>query len=422
MGLDLEEDRKRKVIELSLRAGKKRQSTQTGFVHHCYESEEEQHDTIPLFENFCFALSLLRSRQSENMLEGKALLCKLFKLEQEGNFPVYLHEFPLCKDKLLGIKLLPVLHAVLHDFHLILEDTLHDQLQGVIQRIVSNSSQDLPARYALYLKAYEDPQNLPEYTPTHPEQVADVLIAYHMAKCRGTTHCLDPVVAAWHPRLGTFKGPQEQEGLEPKPTLLDLFMGHMFHTYSERALQDHPIHLRASLVYPLEGGRLEDSEDIYPHISTHARQPFTLYWGSPAQLHSLVCDPKEMQASVESKPHGVHILLAAKTPASLEGPIESAFFCDLAPTHALYVNGVKATTFELGDVVEIRSGLMRVSIVFSLQEGEGIFTGHLLRGNRPLQCAAKGLSRYKAFDWQIHVRTIKRSDTCSLCASISWNC
>src|SRR5689334_2034105 len=121
MGVDLEEDKKRKVIELALRAGKKRQSPQTGFVHHYYEAEEQRHDTIPLFENFCFVLSLLRSRQSENMLEGLGLLQKLLKLEQDGNFPVYFHEFPVCRDGLLGIKLLPVFHAIQHDFHLILE-------------------------------------------------------------------------------------------------------------------------------------------------------------------------------------------------------------------------------------------------------------------------------------------------------------
>ena len=112
MGLDQEEDAKRRMVELALHSGRKRQSKQTGFVHYCYESStSDPHDTIPLVENFCFALALFRSRLVESVQEGKRLLEKLLAFEIGGNFPLYLHEYPHCKDIYLSIHLFPAVPA-----------------------------------------------------------------------------------------------------------------------------------------------------------------------------------------------------------------------------------------------------------------------------------------------------------------------
>ncbi len=428
MGLDLEEDRKRRPVELAMRAARKRQSSQTGFVHHCYESENEKHDTIPLFENFCFVLSLLRSKQSENMLEGLSLLSKLLKLEQEGNFPVYFHEFPACKDRMLGLKLLAVFHAILFDFHPILESTLQHQLQQVIGRILSfgyslHDQGSLPLRYAFLLKAYDDPHHLPSFEPTTPDQMADALVAAHMAKCRGAAATIELIIASWHRQLLTYTGPQEQEKAEPKPTLFDLFLSDYSQNYPARVLCDHPMHLKASLVYSLEAPMCDEpmSDIPFQSISSHPRQPYTLYWGSSAHLHSLVCDPKEMRYSVQLKEKGADFLFTSTASASLEGPVELAFFYNYHPAHDILVNGQKATAFQLGDVLEIHSDGLKFKIVFSLEEGEGAFYGHLSLSNRPLQTAAKGSSRYEAFDWQIGLRTLRRSDRFALRACIAWD-
>ncbi len=52
-----------------------------------------------------FALALLRSRTTENILEAKAIVDNLlhFQLKEgpsAGNFPKYLHEYPNCKQRL----------------------------------------------------------------------------------------------------------------------------------------------------------------------------------------------------------------------------------------------------------------------------------------------------------------------------------
>jgi hypothetical protein len=472
MGLVIEEDRKRKPIELTLRAARKRQSPQTGFVHHCYEADTIRHDTIPLFENFCFILALLRSRQSENMLEGIALLHKLLAFEQNGHFPVYLHEFPICKDRMLGIKLLAVFQAIIEDFYAILETSLHDQLQQLICRIhrfaqEAKAQNNLPSRYAIYLnnlknrefgkeasqifrparaavlidtvraqdeKSGTPPCQIPDSSGclgiyldsdallegATPDQMVDALIAARGAR---TPAVMERIAKNWHGTLMTFIGPQEQERTEPKVTLFDLFLCDYFRNYPARVLTCHPVHLRASLIYATEKTDPISHWNEVPHqsITSHPRQPYTLYWGSHEQLHSLVCDPKGTRYRIEEKDQGAEFLFKCIQPCSQDGPFEIAFFCNLHTAHTFLINGCKATTFQFNDVVEIHSEYVKIQIVFSLAEGEGIFFGHLSRGNRPLQIAAKGDLRYEAFDCQIGLRTINRTDACVLRAHLSWS-
>ena len=66
----------------------------TGFIHFHY-SDETAFDTIPLYENACYILSLFRSHNAENILEAKELLRRLLHFQTEGGgFPTYLHEYP----------------------------------------------------------------------------------------------------------------------------------------------------------------------------------------------------------------------------------------------------------------------------------------------------------------------------------------
>ncbi|MBS0627500.1 MAG: hypothetical protein JSS09_04745, partial [Verrucomicrobia bacterium] len=123
MGVSLEEDQKRKIIELALQAARKRLSPQTGFVHlYTEEPYALRQDTIPVIENFYYVLTLFRSKLAQNIQEGKVLLDKLLNFEVEGNYPVYLHEFPSCVDSQLSSHLLPILFYLTRDFDFALGD------------------------------------------------------------------------------------------------------------------------------------------------------------------------------------------------------------------------------------------------------------------------------------------------------------
>ena len=422
------EELKRKPVELNLAAAKKRKSAQTGFIHHCYTSlPGERQDTIPLYENFCYALGLLRSRLSDHVLEAKALLEKLIAFEVGGNFPIYLHEYPECKDRGLSLHVLPVLHWVLSDFRLVLGEGLCGQLEGAIERILihaermHNERPLAPTVFAKW-KAYADPQVLGEMSLTSAAEWADYLIALQMAQARGAdvASSLTQVQALWHPSLHLFLGLNRQEKAEPEVTLFDLFFGHAQHSYAQRVLADHPVHLQASLVYPFSYTN-ETASDPFVQLTTEdPRQGYVLFWGDANMAHTLVCEHRNSILEAECGINGADlcITLPDHWEPSEQPEIPLSFFCNLADAHSLFINGQKATTFHLGDEVSIESEEQKISIQFTCTEGEGVFFGHLLRANRPTQKSCVGPFRFDAHDWQIALRTVRRSSHCRIAVKI----
>ncbi|MFS8563022.1 MAG: hypothetical protein LVR00_01270 [Rhabdochlamydiaceae bacterium] len=237
-----------KLVNLALLATRKRQSRETGFVHYSYEHPESR-DTIPLFENFCFVLTLFKTRMADHVLEGKALLEKLLSFQVGKNFPVYLHEFPLCRDLKLGKNIYPVIFWLLKDFYAVLGESLRNALQKLLLTL---------------------PKPFLAKEPSSPEEWADFLI---LAQMEGTS--IQPAVDKWHPTLFSYCGHQKQEKFEPAVTLYDLFLGEFAGAFSARALQDHPVHLRASLVQPISSLILPQDCPLTYTLS----QPLTFLWG-----------------------------------------------------------------------------------------------------------------------------------------------
>jgi hypothetical protein len=430
MGVELEEDLKRKLIELNLTAGRSAQSPQTGYIHLNYESVD-RHDTIPLLENFCFALALFRSRLSDLVLEGKTLLEKLLVFEVEGNFPVYLHEYPQCKDRDFNLSLLPVFHWLLTDFRIALGELLAVRLEMLIGRILlhdykMHAQRPLCKSSEWRLKSYTT-QAPPAWTPSSPEEWAEALISCQMAHSRGIkpVGILEQALLQWHPQLSVYIGPQYHDRGEPKVTLLDLFMGHFYSLYSERALLDRRSHLLASLIQPQERSPCGPIADFSAclrvpcEVPCHAifpasEQPYALYWGTPEKLNSFCLNCKFMHCGIERTGDTVEftIALPPKTSLDSQDTVELAFFMNLIPDQEILIQGAKATTFQLGDSLTLLSAEMHLQLEILLEKGEGSFFGHILRSNRPTQ-RGKHL-KYETYDWQIALRTIRRSEECTL--------
>jgi hypothetical protein len=420
--LELEEEIKRVPIELNLLAAKKRRSAQTGFVHLCYESQD-QHDTIPLYENFCAVLALFRSRISEQVVEGKALLDRLLAFEVEGNFPVYLHDYPQAKDRCLSLHLLPVFHWMLTDFHAILGERLNTHLEALILRIIDhgrNIYRERPVPPSIWAKwkAIAEPQEDFEFCPTTAEEWGEYFIAWQVARARGRIKEgeWEQCTARWHVQLHTFLGPQLFEKLEPEVTLLDLAMGLSHQQFAERVKLDHPVHLQASLIQPLPL-----STDKSPSTIAQVLDPYTLFWGNQRSTHSLQFAQGKSKTQVNLGPSGAEFVsvLSEEIPPEGEERMEVAFYCNLSPAHALFVNGIKASTFQLGDRVTIESEGMVIDLSFALDASEGTFFGHIYQGNRPSQKSAKGKHRFDAYDWVIGLRTVGRTEACALKATLT---
>lgn len=352
-----------KAVELALKAGRKRQSEFTRFVHHCAEHLEKSSETIPVYENFCFALALLRSRIAENVLEAKALLEKLLAFQINAELPVYLHEYPFCRYAGLKSKLAPVIFFILRDFHSVLGEKLRAQLQAI-----QGSLEEIAS-------------------PESPEEWAEFLI-YAQITGQDKTSALKH----WDSSCLSFIGSQRQEKGEPAVTLYDLFLGQWGGKYSARALQDHPVHLRASLIYPAE-------ITTETPVQSLQRQ----FWGNGSPTHSLLFTT---QGTLTENKNGFHIILPEK---DVQDEIEITCFYNLHPDTSVTINHQKATSFQLGDTIQIVSKDRQIELSFRVLTGEGQFWGHLYRANRPGQLCCKGEEKHEAFDGVIGLRTINRN-------------
>lgn len=369
------------LVEFALQAGRKRQRKQTGYVHHSYEScWAHEHDTIPLYENFCFALALFKSRLSENVLEGKALVGQLLHFQVEGNFPVYLHEYPVCKNPHLGGRIRVVLQAILQGFYLVLGGELKAALERGIAAIPELTLAGRKQR--------------------SPEEWAEGLVTGVVG--------VEQVLEVWHPQLHLYTGPgQAQEKGEPAVTLLDLYMGGVVGRFSKRAVEDHPVHLRAALLSPRLQQIPIETKDHY------ITQDGTVFWGDGDTLHSLAFYSKKGKGVLLSEGL-IEVTLPESLPEEGEERVESAFYCNVHPDSVIYVNGKRATTFQLEDTVQIVSKGVRIELHFQITEGTGRFFGHIARGNRPGQRSTKGENQYAAYDTQVGIRTLERSPRCAI--------
>lgn len=352
------------MIDLSIAACRKRQSPRTHFVHNG--------DAICLFENFCFAFALFRQRTKEAFLEGKDLLERLFAFQTtEGNFPIYLHDYPRCFDRFLPLKIAPIFIHVFRDF------PMQFERQEVLERVLlyAKNLGSLPPlwemrRKALFGKAaFFEPQTANEWFEWI---VSKQLLEKALV-----------IEVPYSKELQAFLGEHMvQEGPEPQPVPIEWLFAEK-EGFSPRLLRDHLHQIHAALLFPVE----------IKKCSKEHRKRFL--WGG-SQLHSLVF------------PNGTFFEL-------LQEDLEMALYCNLSSETAVLINGKKATTFHLGDKVTLVSPKAHIELAFQLLEGKGDFVGHLSRANRPGQLWKDGV-----YDWKIELRTLRRTARCVL--QIDWSC
>ncbi len=475
----------RKLIEMAIAAGRKRQSQQTSLIHHHYRSSEEDcQDSIPLVENYLFALALFRSRAIESISEGKSILERLLYFQNvqagdsRGNFPVYLHDYPTCHDWYAGIAVLAPLYWILAQFHHILGQGLKARTESAVRELLqyvegAHKKKALPflcalkaasaiKAFGMYWQDAAQVARAEEWLETLskedkrmwlgcPAAIGEVLAALQMSYSslsKSPWHPLwNDLVTTWHQPSGAFAGPSSKEfqmGLEPQATLYDLYMGLLSGGFSFRVLQDSIFHLQGALIQPFEE-QLPDvqlpfysdsliSKDTYAlsllnrsegwnKASDPGFHPFRLVWGTPQRVHSLVCQGGNCRTSAFTKERdgaALHFILGEPIESEDREKLrETLFFLDLDDDHLITVAGIPATTFRLEEPIVITTPTLKITLQFAIEEGEGQFMGHIMKGNRPAQINLKGSHRRHAYDWQIFLRTVRRSPHLKLRASVS---
>ena len=220
----------------------------------------------------------------------------------EGNFPVYLHQFPTCEDTQLSSHLLPIFFYLLRDFKIALGEVLIAQIESLTGRIVKylEKREDLSKLSSHRLLAFSGKGDLISWQPESPTAWGEWCICAQMLG-----HPIDQALSCYDEKHLAFTGKTRdhlQEGLEPAVTLLDLFMGEYFHEFSARALAAHPVHLRASIVQPFaEKGAVGSEKPFVSLIEEDKRQCLTLYWGEHSQTYSFTAEAKKGTWKVAQK-------------------------------------------------------------------------------------------------------------------------
>lgn len=345
----------RQLNEMALAAGRKRQSKQTGFIHYFYpEPEDDLSQTIPVAENVWFILALLRSKTGEQIAEAKDSLERLlyFQNPLDGNFTVYMHEYPHCKDKFFGAQLLPAFYYILKEFHAVLGVDLRHRLESAISHLLSfllKAYTEQASTYSIGLKIAAAAKMLGielknKAFGTYGEQllqqllsmkmqaawfipsfIADICIALQLAY----THIQHSewlafwqhLAATWHAPTKSYIGPWlklYQARDEPQPTLYDLYLGYFGKEFSSRALKEAAYHLQAvqirptgeflpvkSLPFTFAGSWQEsrwlthqektfaysliDKKALFKGFEENAFHPLSIIWGNEHKVHSFVC-------------------------------------------------------------------------------------------------------------------------------------
>lgn len=406
------------INQLALETAAVKLSPHTGFIHNG--------DLIPTTDNMLYALALLRTKVADRILEARALIEKLLPFQLgSGNFPVNLHEWPNSYDRFLGAQLLVPMHWILVHFSHVLGKELEQRFtlsRDALRRYLLEVYEVLdpsPLISCKVLAACGDPrcnQILDDHSgwlTNVPSHLGTVLAAYQVIDPT-LKRFLPYLASAVEPETLSYAGPpvnEYQAGLEPQPTLFDLYIATLTGTTPKRLKVPTNQNLWAAAIEPVD----HPFSPKGPSCNTHkvgtvpenfhkGAHHFRYLWGTPDNVHSLVCQGGTLvDLQVEEKNHLLSFDMTLP-PSTDEQERTIAFYCDYQPL-TFEVNGKPSTTFTCEDTVILKTKERTFTFTFSPTKG---LIGHIMRGNRPSQRSLNGSDRYEAYDWTLFLRSVYR--------------
>ena len=387
--------KKERILDLALAAARKRQSPRTGLLHY-FPQDETASDVIPLYENFTFALVLMRQKTAESVLEGKEILERLLHFQTpEGNFPLFLHDFPKAWEFHLPLKIAPILIFLLREFSPVLGTALKEKISQALQKGIQHieklrSEKPLSPIWELrYQACIQGPS-----TPFQPSGSSEWFEWWISQQLNGCTSFPDSI--PYFRKLQFFaENRASQEKREPRPSPIEWILGER-DGFTARLLRDHPNQLYAAIPPSNDSIQWPDFDET-DCKQFENDQGLQIVWGEKS-LHTFVL------------PKGRTAVLDEVSDPGRGDLIEVEAFCDLEAD--ITIGGKKGTIFHLGDWVEIEKEGWRIGLRFQLLQGDGEFCGHISKGNRPSQIACKGPLLYEVYDWRISLITLRKRSPC----------
>lgn len=480
------EEMLRAYNQRALSAGKELLSEQTGFIHYHYHLAGTA-QTIPIFENFLFAYALLKNKSVETIQQAKELLNKLLYFQcnendfSSGNFPIYLHEYPICKDRYISLNLLPVFYWILSQFNSVLGKELSNKINESIEKMIDHALQAVNEptfsylhriRLSSFLNAYgkfsgdktfiEQAVLLLENSDTNqahnewysPEALGELFVSLQLIGPSlvhsGWKDLWEHLCITYSSQTATYIGPCFQcyyWEREPQITLYDFCMASCTLNYPNRLDGNAIAQLHATLIQPhnnsipikntphkktgtLNGTKWSMYSDALYSVSMLEHEankqdslwkgilPMQLCFAEEESLISLVAQGGNYQVlSGDMEKSETRLLYQLSDTVDVEHKEEKKEII-LSITRAdeidILVNGEKSNIFKLNDKITLRTKERLITVVMKQTKGNGRFIGHIMPGNRASQLAVKEDNRFNAYDWQLFLRTLSRSEDCHI--------
>lgn len=434
----------RKLIHLASDYGKKMVSPQTGYFHY-YGLGTDVHHTIPFLENLHLALVWMRMHTLEHVQAGKTLLENLLNFRVGNQFPIFLHEYPHCKDEFLPHKVLLPLAYIYKEYSHVLGQELRSKVEKILEELEIHCTKNpcvsklITYKVACARKLLGLSQDVPVFDGCYalPEMNAEAALAAYLVQDSLYGQPLwKELTQGWHSNTLAFAGPVKmgrQNRFCPEITGYELLMWYLQGELPHRNdvsgahalllagfLPDKckdPLpengHQKLAVTFLDKQQRLQTNED-------HKFHPLYVLWGESSQPSTFACQV-EPQVFVKTSQGKDSLEMLFTFDEEFSGndddkakEINFYFNSQTGYSPEMSINGEKASTFVASQAFSLIKDSANIKLSFETMAGEGNFVAHILSGNRPSQMANHGAERFSAFDWQLLIRTISRSKDAQL--------
>lgn len=357
-----------------IKVAREHQSSETKFIH--------VGDTIPVYENFLFILALCQSKTMDNIREASRLLHKLLAYQNEGVFPVRLHDYPFYYDRWHAVKLLRPFTEIYENFRHVIGIDLekpYADLLGAIEKTLAKNAPD----YLTQVQTGKD-LDLLQIRGKHPSWNCTESLGL-LLTCVQWPELISHAEAVWD---GRYTGPHIQEWHvqgSPEKNLFHYIMGGEEPTNLRAVLQrtlvkDRPEVKLKNAAFSLS---LVDQKESFNEKGFHS---LYLAWDGAS-----LCSQGVNPVVTKHTEKGAEMLFDCEE--------EIAFYLSRIPLN-------RANTFKLSEPVTIGP----VTLTFTLVQGTGDFMGHIALANRPSEKDKSG----EVYDWKIFLRSLRMSPDCKI--------
>ena len=396
---------KKQALAICVKMGESFLSPKTQFV--------QFDQRITLNHQMYFALALAKTKQKDAMYEAIEMMKKVLPFQNdEGGFPRYLHEYPNSYCRLSCLKMFLALAELIHLGKTVLKTSTLAPWVSALERLENYlKGLSLQKEYALWFSCVESYKNGERLSSNKKEELTKC--SFQSAKKCGDHLCfmqalaeefskeIEKIHSFYHKTFG-YIGPMEEEKQHSGKRILsflDVFFGcsgeQLDPIFLEGALVESSIQKKREPLFSYENWRIREEKNYIERMSKDA-------WHLFSQDVRLFFQEKDLDFS--GNRGTIHIgKMDPKNPF-----VAKLFWSDQAK-YQCFVNGKKSSMFFLEDVVEIIFPEFVVQVIWKKVSGEGDFTGHFLRGNKPYE-----MSKERLFDAMMGIRALRCSPNTKL--------